>query len=160
MKTLKKALNVRLQNEKDDQCLFEEKYLETAIETSISALCQFGILQVEDAASNKDNCLCKFQDIIVQGAVLQLLGGQMLLEKGREFKIKDNGISFEPPDVSRLIYDQWTFEYTMYMEKLKLLHNYYCLSCNWVGGSKEFEFAPIKFDFGHPTTVPGEPCRY
>ncbi|MBF0556603.1 MAG: hypothetical protein HQK96_18955 [Nitrospirae bacterium] len=62
-----------------------------------------------------------FADIILQGANLLALAAQALIEKGREFVITDNGISFQPPAVSEILNSQYTTQLTVYREKLKFI---------------------------------------
>jgi hypothetical protein len=47
-----------------------------------------------------------FADIIIHGANLLALAAQALIEKGREFVVTDNGISFQPPAVSEILNSQ------------------------------------------------------
>jgi hypothetical protein len=60
-----------------------------------------------------------FADPIIQGAVLYALSAQALIEKGREFTVTDNGVSFSPAAVSEILNSQFTTQYTIYREKLK-----------------------------------------
>jgi hypothetical protein len=62
-----------------------------------------------------------FADVIIQGANLVALAAQALIEKGREFIVTDNGISFQPPAVSELLNSQYTAQLTVYREKLKTI---------------------------------------
>jgi hypothetical protein len=62
-----------------------------------------------------------FADPIIQGAVLYSLAAQALIEKGREFTVTDNGISFSPAAVSEILNNQFTAQYTIYREKLKTI---------------------------------------
>ena len=67
-----------------------------------------------------DEIICtRFVDIIVQGAVLLALAAQSLIEKGREFSITDNGITYQPPAISDILNTQYTTQLSNYMEKLK-----------------------------------------
>jgi len=59
-----------------------------------------------------------FADIIIQGAVLLGLAAQTLIEKGREFSINDNGITFQPPQVSDILNTQYNSQLAWYKEKL------------------------------------------
>jgi len=65
----------------------------------------------------------QFHDIIVEGATLMALASQALIERGREFQINDNGVSFTPPTVSELLNTQYTTMLTAYGEKLKYIKN-------------------------------------
>ena len=44
-----------------------------------------------------------FAEIIVQGAVLLALAAQALIEKGKEFQITDNGVTYQPPQVADML---------------------------------------------------------
>lgn len=62
-----------------------------------------------------------FLDIIVQGAVLLSLAAQTLIEKGREFTITDNGVTYQPPTVSEVLNSQYGTQLAYYKEKLKMI---------------------------------------
>ena len=56
-----------------------------------------------------------YDDLIIQGAVIHLLGGQALKECGREPAFS--------PRLADMILDQWKFEYNIYMTKINILMN-------------------------------------
>jgi len=60
-----------------------------------------------------------FAEIITQGAVLLALAAQALIEKGREFSITDNGVTYQPPQVSEILNSQYSAQLQDYKEKLK-----------------------------------------
>jgi hypothetical protein len=62
-----------------------------------------------------------FAEIIVQGAVLLALAAQSLVEKGREFTMVDNGISYQPPAVADMLNTQYSTQLGDYKEKLKMI---------------------------------------
>jgi hypothetical protein len=62
-----------------------------------------------------------FLDIIVQGANLLALAAQTLIEKGREFTITDNGVTYQPPQVSEILNAQYGTQLAYYKEKLKAI---------------------------------------
>jgi hypothetical protein len=62
-------------------------------------------------------------EIIVEGATLQALASQALLEKGKFYSINDQGINFTPPDISELMMTQYSTLLTHYWEKLKYIKN-------------------------------------
>ena len=62
-----------------------------------------------------------FLDIIVQGANLLALAAQALIEKGREFTITDNGVTYQPPQVSEILNSQYGTQLSYYKEKLKAI---------------------------------------
>lgn len=60
-------------------------------------------------------------DIITQGAQLVALAAQALIEKGREFSINDNGVTFQPPQVASVLESQYNAQLADYKEKLKMI---------------------------------------
>ena len=62
-----------------------------------------------------------FLDIIVQGAMLLALAAQSLIERGREFTITDNGVTYQPPQVSEILNSQYGTQLAYYKEKLKMI---------------------------------------
>jgi hypothetical protein len=67
--------------------------------------------------------LNQFHDIIVEGATLMALASQALIERGREFVVTDNGVSFTPPTVSELLNTQYTTLLSNYYDKLRYIKN-------------------------------------
>jgi hypothetical protein len=61
----------------------------------------------------------QFGAVLVEGATLQALASQALIERGREYQITDSGVSFSPPTVSELMMTQYSALFTAYNEKLK-----------------------------------------
>ena len=55
-----------------------------------------------------------FMDVVIQGAVLLALAAQALIERGREFSITDNGVTYQPPAVSEMLATQYTAQLTDY----------------------------------------------
>jgi hypothetical protein len=70
-----------------------------------------------------DNFVEQFGEILVEGATLYALASKALIERGREFSITENGLSFTPPTVSELMNTQYGSLLTHYWEKLKLIKN-------------------------------------
>lgn len=70
-----------------------------------------------------DNFVEQFGEILVEGATLAALASKALIERGREFQITDNGLSFNPPTVSELMNTQYSTLLTHYFDKLKLIKN-------------------------------------
>lgn len=60
-----------------------------------------------------------FMDVILQGAVLMALAAQALIERGREFNITDNGVTYQPPAVSEMLNSQFGTQLADYQQKLK-----------------------------------------
>lgn len=63
----------------------------------------------------------QFHDVIVQGATIMALASKALIERGREYSITDNGISFQPPTMSEILGTQWNTELTNHTEKVKYI---------------------------------------
>jgi hypothetical protein len=62
-----------------------------------------------------------FMDIIIQGALILALAAQALIERGREFSITDNGVTYQPPQLSEILNTQYNAQLTDYKEKLKMI---------------------------------------
>ena len=65
----------------------------------------------------------EFHQIIVEGAAIQALASQALIERGREYQITDNGISFAPPSVAEMLNTQYGTMLNHYYDKLKYVKN-------------------------------------
>lgn len=70
-----------------------------------------------------DNFIEQFGEILIEGATLQALASKALIERGREFQITDNGLSFNPPTVSEMLNTQHGALLAHYWEKLKYIKN-------------------------------------
>lgn len=69
-----------------------------------------------------DEKFCEqFSDILIQGAIILALAAQALIERGREFVLTDNGVSYQPPAVSEILNSQYTTQMQAYREKLKFI---------------------------------------
>jgi hypothetical protein len=62
-----------------------------------------------------------FAEVLVMGAALQALASQALIERGREFVISDNGISFSPPTLSEMLNTQYCTLLNSHAEKLRII---------------------------------------
>lgn len=60
-------------------------------------------------------------EILVEGATLYALASQALLERGREFMLKEGGIKFTPPEVSEMLNTQYSILLNNHYEKLKYI---------------------------------------
>jgi hypothetical protein len=60
-------------------------------------------------------------DLLVEGATLSALASKALTEKGREFKMIDNGLAFDPPPVSDLLQSQWATLLGHHWQKLQVV---------------------------------------
>lgn len=69
----------------------------------------------------EDNIVIEFRDVIVEGAYIMALASKALIEKGREFTISDNGLSFQAPPVADLLNSQMSSLLGPYREKIKYI---------------------------------------
>lgn len=65
----------------------------------------------------------QFGNILVEFASLWALASKALIERGREYQITDNGISFQPPTVSELLNTQYGTGLPHWWEKIKFIKN-------------------------------------
>ena len=61
----------------------------------------------------------RFCHVIIEGALISAFGAQLLIEKGREFSVTDNGISFTPPQISEALNSELTHFAAAHREVLK-----------------------------------------
>jgi hypothetical protein len=91
----------------EDEDLFTPEQVKGYLQLSLSAfnvVCgtYYGLGDVE---------FCKyFASLLVSYAASIALAGQALLERGREFSTTDNGISFVPPDIAAMAWNQASME--------------------------------------------------
>jgi hypothetical protein len=62
-----------------------------------------------------------FAEVVVEGATLYALSSRALIERGREFQIGDDGVSFIPPAVSEMLNTQFSTLLVHHWEKLKYI---------------------------------------
>ncbi|MCZ2224559.1 MAG: hypothetical protein LC122_13120 [Chitinophagales bacterium] len=101
--------------------IFSVDMLVTFLATALSDFNQtpyFTFFQFDDAAF-----VAQFGEILVEGATLYALSSMALLERGREYQLTDNSLSFNPPTVSELLNTQYNTLLTHYWEKLKYIKN-------------------------------------
>lgn len=60
-----------------------------------------------------------FAEVLVMGGVLQALASKALIERGREFQMSDDGVNFNPPNVSELMNTQYSTLIGLHFDKLK-----------------------------------------
>jgi hypothetical protein len=63
----------------------------------------------------------RFLHVLAEGAALWALSSQALIERGREYTLTDQGISFTPPLVSEILNTQWTTSLTNHWERLRMI---------------------------------------
>ena len=128
VKALKARLNSSGKSRTKDQfgnVIFEDcdiytvDQLVTFIATSLTAFNQiphFTFFTFEDT-----EIIDNFFEVLVQHATIYALSSKALIERGREFNISDNGLTFQPPTVSELMNSQWSAELSNWWEKVKLI---------------------------------------
>lgn len=67
--------------------------------------------------------IAQFGEMLVQGAALYALASQALIEKGRDFNISDNGITYTPATMADLLQSQYSGELSIYWDQLKYIKN-------------------------------------
>ena len=65
----------------------------------------------------------QFGEVLVEYATLYALASKALIERGREWTISDQGISFTPPTVSDIMTTQYSALLSQYWERIKLIKN-------------------------------------
>jgi len=101
--------------------IYSVDMLVTFLATSLSNFNQipfFTFFQFDD-----DNFVAQFYEVLIEGATLYALSSMSLLERGLEFSITDNSLSFQPPTVSELLNSQWSTQLSAYNEKVKYIKN-------------------------------------
>ena len=83
-----------------------------------------------------------FLDILAQGAVLLALAAQALIERGREFSITDNGVTYQPPAISEMLNSQYGQQLADYKEKLKIIKCNIKPDALGLGTFRAFNIAP------------------
>lgn len=59
-----------------------------------------------------------FLDVIAQGAVINLLAGQALLERGSEYSVSESALTFSVSTLSELLNSQWSAEVTAHTARV------------------------------------------
>lgn len=96
--------------------------VEVLVDFLVMSLSDFNMTPHFTAFTFEDTAfLTQFHDIIVRGATIYALASQALIEKGREFQISDNGISFTPPGVSDMLNTQYNTVLSNYYDQLKYI---------------------------------------
>lgn len=99
--------------------IYKQRQIVSAIYASLMDVNQLFSGKFENQFSLNDRKTLKFlSSILVQGAVVKLLGAKALVEKGKEGVYKDSGVFIQSPNCSSMIYDQYIFEYQNYWNKL------------------------------------------
>lgn len=104
-----------------DCSVFSIEMLTTFVATALTDFNQvpyFTFFTFEDSPFVK-----QFLDILVEGATLSALASQALIERGREYAISDNGVTFTPPTVSEMLNTQYNTLLTAYFQKLTMIKN-------------------------------------
>jgi hypothetical protein len=127
---LLKLLKARLQSEgkasqKDthgnivfvDCDIFATDQLVSFLELSISEFNQCP--KFTNFTLSDDKFVKTFAAILVTGAAMYALGSKALIERGREFKIEDNGLYFDPPSLAELMNTQYCTMLIDHHNKLK-----------------------------------------
>lgn len=99
--------------------IYTKETLESFIDLSVSEFNQtptFTSYSLQDTSF-----VTTFTELLVEGATLYALSSQALIERGREFQITDNGLNFDPPNVSELLNTQYSVLLSHHWDKLKFI---------------------------------------
>lgn len=102
-----------------DANIFSDEMLRDFLTLSLSDFNQtpyFTFFGFDDA-----DFVTTFAEVLVEGAVLQALASRALIERGREFQIKDDGVYLNPPNVSEMLQTQYSTLIGHHFEKLKII---------------------------------------
>jgi hypothetical protein len=99
--------------------VYDRSMLETFVHLSLSNFNQ--IPHFTNYALDDSEFVDLFTEVLVEGVVIYALSSQALIERGREFQMIDNGITFDPPVLSELLNNQYTILLNHHFEKLKLI---------------------------------------
>lgn len=102
-----------------DAEIYSNSILESFIHLSISEFNQtpyFSNFSVKD--TKFVDC---FAEILVEGATLYALSSQALIERGREFSIKDDGVYMQAPAIADMLNTQYSVLLVHHWEKLKVI---------------------------------------
>lgn len=102
-----------------DSDIYATEMLITFLEMSLS---DFNSVPYFTFYSFEDSKIIEtFAAVLVEGATLYALGSQALIERGREFAMTDNGLTFTPPSLAELLQTQYSQLCTSHYEKLKYI---------------------------------------
>lgn len=99
--------------------IYNKEMLEAFLELSVSNFNQ--VPSFTNFTLADDSFVDCFAEVLVEGATIYALSSQALIERGREFQIVDNGLSFDPPTVSDMLNTQYCTLLAHHWEKLKTI---------------------------------------
>ena len=102
-----------------DVDIFSNEVLESFIHLAISGFNQmptFTSFTLED-----NGFIDTFAELLVEGAAIYALSSQALVERGREFQLKEEGINFQPPNLAELLNTQFAMLLKLHHEKLEMI---------------------------------------
>lgn len=97
--------------------IYSKSVLESFIDLSVSEFNQTP--DFTDFTLETSRFVDCFAEVLVEGAVLYALSSQALIERGREFRITDSGVNFDPPAVSDMLNTQFSTLLGHHWNKLK-----------------------------------------
>lgn len=103
----------------EDCDIYTVEQLVVFIATALSAFNE--IPHFTQFTFNDTEIITLFYEVILQCAVFYALGSKALIERGREFTINDNGVTFNPPSVAEMLNTQYQTEMSNWFEKVKLI---------------------------------------
>ena len=107
---IKKIVRTRFGDDKGE--IFSDDVLDTFFEAALLGI---------EGYSGKVTDICLYTNalFIVQNMIVDCLGRSSLIEKGREFTIKDSNGEFTPPPMSDTLMEQFRIETHNLMEMIR-----------------------------------------
>jgi hypothetical protein len=102
-----------------DTNIYSEELLKSFVDLAISDFNQTPIFT--DFTLENGRFVNCFAEVLVEGAALYALSSQALIERGREFRIQDDGLLFQPPSVSEMLSTQFCTLLGHHWDKLKYI---------------------------------------
>lgn len=99
--------------------VFSRELLEAFLSLSLSDFNQTP--SFTDFTFGDDHFVEVFAEVLVEGATIQALASQALLERGREFTFNDGGLNMQPPNVAEMLNTQYSILLSHHFDKLKLI---------------------------------------
>ena len=99
--------------------IYSVEMLESFVELSISEFNQTP--HFTNFTPENSRFMDCFKEILVEGATLYALSSQALIERGREFQLTDDGLHFNPPNISEMLSTQYSTLLSHHWDKLKTI---------------------------------------
>lgn len=127
--------------------IFTIPQLALFLEASLSGFNEFG--HFTDFTWDNYDFVRRYAEILVRGGLIYALSSKALIERGREFNISDNGVTFQPPGVSDMLNTQYSTEYSAWREDVKQIKAQMKPSPMGLGGLRPLAASPAYLRLRH-----------